>query len=209
MLRIRHAWRPTKPDRRRGAFAVLLLVSMLSWPAAADGPPSMTAILITARADLPDPNFRDAVVLVTNGLGPGPAGVILNRPTRIGVAELFPEVKALAHRDDKVYFGGPLDITSVLFLFRAATPPEHALQVQDGIYLSGDLDLLHKLFARAKPLDGLRVFIGYSSWGPGQLQGEIARGDWTLAPASSAAIFGRRAEHPWPQPPEPDDARRI
>jgi putative transcriptional regulator len=48
-------------------------------------------------------------------------------------------------------------------------------------------------------MEGLRIFIGYSGWAPGQLEAEIARGDWTLAPADPEGIFGRRAEYPWPE----------
>jgi len=55
----------------------------------------------------------------------------------------------------------------------------------------------------------LRIFIGYSGWGPGQLQAEIARGDWKLAPAKSETIFDAKPEHPWPDRPAPDSERRI
>jgi putative transcriptional regulator len=47
-------------------------------------------------------------------------------------------------------------------------------------------------------MEDLRVFIGYSGWGPGQLEFEIARGDWRLAPADPGAVFQKRPEHPWP-----------
>jgi len=51
-------------------------------------------------------------------------------------------------------------------------------------------------------------YAGYAGWGPGQLEGEIARGDWTLEPASAGAIFGG-TEHPWPAPGEAGSGRRI
>jgi putative transcriptional regulator len=203
-------WR--RPRLRTVTRSVCILVlagCVLSWPASADEPRRVTAILVTARAELPDPNFRDSVVLVMNNLGPGPAGVILNRPTRIAVSHLFPDVGRLAQSDDKVYFGGPVGIASLVFLFRAATPPEHAIEVIDGVYLSADAALLRKLLDREKPMEGLRMFIGYSSWGPGQLEGEIARGDWTLAPATSKTIFAERPGHPWPGQPMPDAAHSI
>ena len=78
-----------------------------------------------------------------------------------------------------------------------------------GVFLSRDPDLLRSLLARTRPMEGLRVFIGYAGWGPGQLEAEIGRGDWTLAPADAAAIFEHRAEHPWPEDATPDGARRI
>ncbi len=181
----------------------------MSWPASADTAKPVTTILIVARAELPDSNFKDAVVLVMNNIAPAPAGLIINRPTRILVSELFPDVKRLAQVDDKVYFGGPVQIETVSFLFRADTPPEDAIQVLDGVYLSMDGELLRKLLGREKPMEGLRIFIGYSGWGPGQLQTEIARGDWTLAPAHAGAIFSGKSEHPWPERGAPDTGPRI
>jgi putative transcriptional regulator len=181
----------------------------MSAPAHADEAKSSTTILLVARAELHDPNFKDSVVLVMNNIAPAPAGLIINRPTRIPVSELFLDVERLAHVEDKIYFGGPVQIESVSFLFRAATPPEHATQVVDDVYLSMDGDLLRKLLGRDKPMEGLRIFIGYSGWGPGQLQAEIARGDWTLAPADSRAIFDGKSEHPWPERPAQGIGPRI
>ena len=182
------------------AFCALVLVCGMAGPIAADDAKSLTAILLVARPQLPDPNFADSVVLVMNNLGPGPLGVIVNRPTQIAVAELFPDLKRLALLHDKIYFGGPVEIRSVWFLIRAAKPPGHAIRACDGIYLSADRDLLLRLLGRDKPMDGLRIFIGHSGWTPAQLEGEISRGDWTVRRAESDAIFHGKSEHPWPAP---------
>ncbi|HEY2864658.1 MAG TPA: YqgE/AlgH family protein [Casimicrobiaceae bacterium] len=190
-------------------LCIFLLALGMSWPASADDAKPLTAILIIARAELPDSIFKDARLLVMNNIAPAPAGLIVNRPTRIPVSELFPDVKRLAQLDDRVYFGGPVQTETVSFLFRADKPPEHAIRVLDGIYLSMDGDLLRKLVGREKPMEGLRIFIGWSGWGPGQLEDEIARGDWTLAPADAGAIFTRKSDHPWPGPQTPDVGPRT
>jgi putative transcriptional regulator len=172
-----------------------------SSPSAADTQ-HLTSIFLVARSELPDPNFGDSVVLVMNDLGPAPVGIIVNRPTRIPVSSLFPDLKGLAQVHDKLYFGGPVEIDSVWFLFRAAKAPEHAVPACDGVYLSGSRDLLLKLLARDKPMDGLRIYLGHSGWGPGQLEAEIAHGDWKLEHADAAGLFNRKSEHPWPSPEE-------
>lgn len=195
-------------DLTRALCAILLLLPA-SWPTSADDAKPVSTILIVARADLPDPNFKDASVLVMNNLGAAPVGFIINRPTRIPVAHAFPEVESLAKLDDKLYFGGPVQLSTIAFLFRAEAPPEHATKVLDGVYLSNDRDLLRKLLARAKPMDGLRILIGYAGWAPGQLEAEIERGDWKLTPADANAIFSGKSEHPWPEPEEAESGRRI
>jgi putative transcriptional regulator len=58
-------------------------------------------------------------------------------------------------------------------------------------------------------MEGLRVYIGYSGWAPGQLEAEIARGSWKLAPADSSAIFDNKSERPWPAQDTPSAGRRT
>jgi putative transcriptional regulator len=161
-----------------GALCALLLLAGSSWPASDPDTKPLTAILLIARDDLPDSNFADSVVLVMNNLGP-------------------------AKVRDKVYFGGPVDFGSVWFLFRAAAPPEHAIQACDGVYLSADRQLLLQLLGRDNPVDSLRIFVGHAGWAPGQLEAEIAQRDWTLKRAEMEAIFSDKSEHPWPSPQAP------
>lgn len=187
------------------ALCVLLLTVAAPWPTPADDAKPLTAILISARTELPDPFFADSVVLVMNNLGPAPVGVVINRPTSLAVSRLFPDMKRLVPLKDRVYFGGPVELDSVWFLFRALKAPEHAIRACDGVYLSASRELLLRLLERDKPMEGLRIFVGHAGWGPGQLEAEIARGDWTLAHANPEAIFSRKSEHPWPAPQLPGD----
>jgi putative transcriptional regulator len=165
-----------------------------------------TSILIIGRPELPDDDFADSVILVMNNMGPGTVGVILNRPTKIEVSQLFPDIKRFAQLHDRVYFGGPVELGAVWFLVRAATPPEHAIKTCDGVYLSADRPLLLKLLGRDKPMEGLRIFIGHSAWAPGQLEAEIDDDAWMLDRARPDAIFSGKSEHPWPGPGGPDSS---
>ena len=180
------------------ALCALLLLPGSSWPTPAADAKPLSAILLTAGEHLPDSDFAGSVVLVMNNLAPAPVGIIINRPMRIPVARLFPDLNRLAQVRDKVYFGGPVEFGSVWFLFRATTPPEQAIEACEGVYLSADRDLLLQLLGRDKPMDGLRIFVGHAGWAPGQLQAEIANGDWTLKRAGPEAIFNGKSEHPWP-----------
>jgi len=189
-----------------GALCALLLLSGTSSPISADDSGRLTAILLVGKPDLPDDDFANSVVLVMNNLGPAPVGIVVNRPTRIGVPQLFPDDTRLARLSDKVYFGGPVELGAVWFLMRAATQPEHAMLAFDGVYLSADRELLQKLLARPKPMDGLRIFVGHAGWAPGQLESEIDRGAWTLKRADPDTIFNGKSEHLWPAPRVPKDS---
>ena len=189
---------------RRWILASVLALCVAA-PVRAQDHEALSTILLLARAELRDPNFAGSVVMVLNNIGSAPAGLIVNRPTRVTVAQMFPEIEALAGRGDKVYFGGPVQVTSVVsFLFRAEALPEKSTHVLADVYLSADRKLLRKLLARDDPMQGLRIFVGYSGWSRGQLEAEIARGDWTLAAADAETLFGNANERPWP-----DNARDV
>jgi putative transcriptional regulator len=136
------------------------------------------------------------VVLVTNYGGRAPIGVIVNRPTGIALAKVLPDIERLRSSDEKVFFGGPVRRAELVVLFRAEVVPAEAIEVVDGVGMSSSARLVRELLDREAPGE-LRVFAGHASWGRGQLEAEVARGDWHLAPADAAAIFGRNPENLW------------
>jgi putative transcriptional regulator len=188
---------------RCGLVVTVVLLFGMSVPGIAEEPDRLNAILLVARPTLADPSFAESVVLVMNNLGPAPVGIIVNRPTRVSVSHLFPENPRIANLPERIYFGGPVDVGQVWFLFRARTPPAHSVRAFDDFYLSGDRELLVKLLARDQPMEDLRIFVGYSGWAPGQLEAEIERGDWTSRRANKDAIFDRKLERTWPSEGEP------
>lgn len=168
----------------------------LASPAFADDAQPMKSILLVARKDLPDPFFHDSVVLVTDYGGRAPIGVIVNRPTGIALAKVLPDIERLSAGEEKVFFGGPVRRAELVVLFRAAVAPVEAIEIVDGVYMSSSARLVRELLGRESPGE-LRVFAGHAAWGRGQLEAEVARGDWRLAPADAATIFGKSPENLW------------
>lgn len=161
---------------------------------------ALTAILIVAQDVVSDPNFAGSIVVVMNNLGPAPVGIILNRPMSLPVSRFFPRLGRLAHVQEKVYYGGPVEFGKVWYLFRAAKARAGAVRVCDGVYVSSDRKLLLQLLARKKPMQGLRIFVGHAGWAPGQLQAEIEGGAWSARRADAKSIFDPGPLRPWPPP---------
>jgi putative transcriptional regulator len=178
----------------RALAAFVLALAPLA--TSAEGPGSL---FLVAKGQLVDPNFSQSVVLLTQFGRMGSLGVIVNRPTGLTLARAFPDIKRNTQPDDKLFFGGPVQRDAILFVFRSPDPPEEASEVMDGIYISSDRAVLLDLLGRDKPVEGMRVFMGYAGWSPGQLENEIRRGDWDVMQADAKSIFAKKPESLWPE----------
>ena len=176
---------------RRASFAALL--ACLGIAVALAAPAGQRPEFLVARKDLADPNFHDAVVLLTQRGTQGAVGFIVNRPTEVTIAKALSGVKRARALEDKVYFGGPVMRDVVVFLFRSPVPYPGATPVVGDVQVSSSAAVLDDLLRRDKPTAGLRVFAGLAGWGPGQLESEIDRGDWRTIPADAASILD---DHP-------------
>ncbi len=145
-----------------------------------------------------DPNFSKTVVLILHHDEGGTMGLIINRSTHQPLSDLLPEEKQISPAA-WVFFGGPVSDETLTVLFRAERPPKPGVPVFENIYASQDAEVLASLLAVETPQVLFRLYAGYAGWGPGQLQSEIARGDWRLAPADADLIFKETSDRVWPE----------
>jgi putative transcriptional regulator len=172
-----------------GRAGLLLAVGLWLVAVTAAGQDAPNGVLLVARPELGDPNFRETVVLVTRHPGGGAVGVILNRPTRMPVGQLLPEHEGLRGRTDPLFAGGPVAPRALVALFRAPGRPEASLRVLADVYLSLDGGFLDGLLRRPDAPRDLRLYAGYAGWAPGQLEAEIARDDWYVLEPDHDTIF--------------------
>ncbi|HEY8545260.1 MAG TPA: YqgE/AlgH family protein [Acidimicrobiales bacterium] len=148
--------------------------------------------LLVATPTLADPNFSHTVVLILDHDEEGSLGVVLNRPTPVELVTVLPEWHGLAASPGRVFVGGPVQPDGVLALAEGSGPSDELTVVRDGV---GVLDL------QADPsqllVSRVRVFAGYAGWGAGQIQAEIARGDWFVVDATPDDVFSDDPESLW------------
>ena len=186
-----------------------LLLLGLSLPAPGDDATSMSSIFLVARRNMPDPFFRDSVVLVTHKAGAGPLGVIVNRPLQVPLASVVPDLERSPQREEKIFFGGPVSVDELTVVFRSTSPPAGAIELLEGVYLGSSREVVLEVLGRENPPNGLRVFAGHAAWSPGQLESEIARGDWHLLRADAAAIFALKPEDLWRELERRASAKKV
>jgi putative transcriptional regulator len=60
-------------------------------------------------------------------------------------------------------------------------------------------DTLRELLSGEARRNRIRLFAGYSGWGPGQLEAEMQVGAWQLLPADAATVFDMDPAQLWPE----------
>jgi putative transcriptional regulator len=142
---------------------------------------SLRGQLLIAAPSLHD-YFRRTVVLVIEHTPDGAMGVVLNRTSETLVAEAVPQLAELTDDDELVRVGGPVSPQSVVALGEFADVAEAGTQVV------GPLGTLDPDSENAS-LRRMRVFAGYTGWGPGQLDEELEQDAWLVTPAQSEDAF--------------------
>jgi putative transcriptional regulator len=163
----------------------LLLLWLLSAPVLAQVE-APNAVLLIAKPDLLDPNFRETVVLVTQTAEASTVGVILNRPT----------TRNHEQTGETLYAGGPVMREVLVALFRAEGAPQAAaFHVMKGVYLTmHPANIAPLLETRA---GNYRLYAGFAGWAPGQLENEMQRDGWYVLPASAELAFRKDTAGLW------------
>ncbi len=177
------------------SFAALALTLALLCPALEAGAQGGDrSVLLVARPGMNDPNFREAVVLVTEGEGGQHVGVIINRPTQRSLASILPGER-FSRFVEPVFFGGPVALHGLIAVFRAQETYEGTVALLPGLWLALDAATLDALLR--KPPASIRFYVGYAGWAPGQLNVEIGRGDWYVLKADPDLLFTRDTAGLW------------
>lgn len=154
---------------------------------------SLRGHLLVASPALLDPNFRRAVVLVTEHSEDGAAGLVLNRPSPVEVAGAVPQLEPVVDDGEPVWVGGPVQPEAVLVLGEFLDPDDAAVPLFGALGFPSLAEPDEIVPATTRR----RVFAGYAGWGVGQLEAEVADEDWILEPARPDDAFTDDPEELW------------
>jgi putative transcriptional regulator len=152
--------------------------------------------LLVAAPPLVDPNFDRTVVLVLEHGTEGALGLVLNRPSDTTLVDAVPDWGPLGAPPAVVFAGGPVALDSVIALARsdAVEHREGWVPIRPGV---GTVDLSRAPEELPLAVDGVRVFVGYAGWAPGQLEGELASGAWFVVDFDLDDAFGHQPDTLW------------
>lgn len=156
--------------------------------------------ILVAAPRLGDPRFAESVVYMVQHDAEGALGLIVNRVLGRGAfADLLKglglEAEGIAG-DIALHYGGPVEPGQGFVLHTSDYAEPGTIRVPGGLSLTTEVGVL-KAMAEGKGPKRALFLLGYSGWGPHQLENELARNDWLTAPAEADLIFDDDPDSKW------------
>lgn len=159
---------------------------------------SVSPLLLLSMPQMNDPNFARAVVLLCDYTDQGAFGLVVNRRMDEPAWSMVKTDPAVPiNRELRLWIGGPVEPQRTWVLTADPQGPEdEQREVCPGVLLSVSRELTLQVL-QSPPSNRTRVLIGYSGWGPGQLDQEIAASAWLTMPVDPALIFNVPPDQMW------------
>ena len=155
---------------------------------------------------LMDPNFHKSVVLMITHDDAGAFGLVVNRRSKFTIGEVIDGIEDVPAASIPVYVGGPVQ-QEFLFILHAAFPgasydSEKEQPVEGVVFEPATEPLVEYLregwsVLPVEDRPAVRLYAGYSGWGPGQLESELASEAWVVVKATPDIIFNPNPEEGW------------
>jgi putative transcriptional regulator len=153
---------------------------------------------LIAMPGMKDDRFARSVIYICAHSAEGAMGLIINQAQQMLFPDLLVQLGILEEqeairlpapaRDLVIRNGGPVDRSRGFVLHSDDYLVESSLPVSEDICLTATVDILRAISNGRGPRQALMA-LGYSGWGAGQLESEIAANGWLTCPASSDLLF--------------------
>ncbi len=160
---------------------------------------SLADTFLISTPQMPDSRFEEHVIYICVHNEEGAMGVAINQPnTTFSLSEILrsshlpvPDVNL-----PPVHIGGPVELESAFILYQSDYHTEHKLDISDTISLTRETRVLEDI-ARNKGPDNYLFILGYTGWGPGQLEHELVENGWLTVPSNNDIIFSTADDNKW------------
>jgi putative transcriptional regulator len=153
---------------------------------------------LIAMPGMQDDRFARAVIYICAHGDEGAMGIIINQVQQLRFPDLLVQLGILneqeairlppSTRDFMIRNGGPVDRSRGFVLHTDDYMVESSLPVSESLCLTATLDILRAISSGKGPRNALMA-LGYSGWGAGQLESEIAENGWLTCPARPELMF--------------------
>ena len=165
-------------------------------------PPKATGVFanqfLVAMPTMKDERFARTVIYICAHSDEGAMGLIVNRIQALPFTDILVQLGLIGEddairlpapaREFKVRNGGPVDRSRGFVLHSADYNVQSTVSLTKALSLTATVDILRAIMGGAGPRQALMT-LGYSGWGAGQLESEIAENSWLNFPATPELLF--------------------
>ncbi len=161
---------------------------------------SVEGQLLIAVPHMEDPRFRHSLVYMCSHSRSGAVGLVVNKLIEdMPFADLLEQLDIESGDQSdaiRVHFGGPVEPGRGFVLHTSDYSIDGTTGVAGGMALTATTDILRDIALGRGPAQSL-LALGYSGWGPGQLDREIQDNGWLVVPADTALLFDADIDSKW------------
>ena len=178
-------------------FLAACAILAIAWAAPARATdPDDDSIILVAKRQLQDKLYGSTIVLSRPIGADRHVGFIINKPTQVTLAKLFPGHEPSKKVVDPVFLGGPVSPEVIFALVQGKqSPGGRSIKILDDLYLAIDSDVVDSVIE--KQAAQARFFAGMVLWRPGELNDELKRGLWYVLDAKSDLALRKSTEGMW------------
>ena len=163
--------------------------------------PFLDGTLLVASPSMMDPRFAGAVIFLCTHSDRGAMGLVINRPAEgVTFRDLAEQLDVAVTRpvpELPVLIGGPVERSRGFVLHSTDYVLDRStLQINDWCSMTGHVTVLRELVRGLGP-DRAILALGYSNWGPGQLEEELRDSSWLMIEATQRLVFETEPEDVW------------
>ncbi|MEM9049405.1 MAG: YqgE/AlgH family protein [Pseudomonadota bacterium] len=157
--------------------------------------------VLIAMPGIGDPRFERSVIYMCTHSEEVAMGLILNKPASDILFENLLEQLDIAVAPGlvmpRIVIGGPVERSRGFVLhsddYRCV---DGTLPTGNGIGMTASVDILRDIACGRGPSEAI-LALGYSGWGPGQLEREIRANGWLVCDADAQMVFANDAPQMW------------
>ncbi|MBL8702776.1 MAG: YqgE/AlgH family protein [Alphaproteobacteria bacterium] len=161
---------------------------------------TLTGQLLVAMPQMKDARFERTVIYLCAHSKEGALGLVVNRPfKKLTFPALLDQLEIARGPDTRpirVLAGGPVEEGRGFVLHSDDYVREDTLKVDGGFALTATIEILKALAKGEGPRRSI-LALGYSGWGPGQLEREITDNGWLNVPADPSLVFDETLDTKW------------
>jgi putative transcriptional regulator len=162
--------------------------------------PTLAGQVLIASQGIGDPRFYRTVILMVRHNKDGAFGITINRPigerSLASLLEMLGEKDAQAEGNVQIFAGGPVQPGSAFVVHTADYNRSETIAANGRVAVTSSREVFRDIGRKKGPQKVLVAF-GYAGWAPGQLEAELARNDWFIAPADPKLIFDESRDRVW------------